>query len=118
MTVTCGLAFVLLAMTPTYCATKAAIYSYTAVAAVSTERHRHSGSGTRTSVRGDNLDGRAPGRQPSATEILVGRVLPLRCAEQGGQEKYAEFFKHFNDAITAALQQTPEMMNHAKQTKA
>lgn len=43
--------------------------------------------------------------QPSATEILVGRVLPLRLAEQGGQEKYAEFFKHFNDAMTAALQQ-------------
>ena len=36
--------------------------------------------------------------QPSATEILVERVKPLRFAELNGEEKYAAFFKSFNDA--------------------
>jgi len=39
--------------------------------------------------------------QPSATEILVERVMPLRFAEQNGPEQYAAFFKQFNDAMSA-----------------
>jgi len=39
--------------------------------------------------------------QPDATEILVERVKPLRFAEQNGPEKYAAFFKQFNDAMAA-----------------
>jgi uncharacterized oxidoreductase len=37
---------------------------------------------------------------PSATEICVERVKPLRFAEKSGQ--YAAFFKNFNDGTTAA----------------
>jgi uncharacterized oxidoreductase len=39
--------------------------------------------------------------QPSATEILVERVKPLRFAEQNGKEKYDTFFQQFNDAMIA-----------------
>ena len=39
--------------------------------------------------------------QPNATEILVERVKPLRFAASNGQEKYAAFFKQFNDAMMA-----------------
>ena len=41
MNVSSGLAFLPLALTPTYCATKAGIHSYTAVAAVSTAGDEH-----------------------------------------------------------------------------
>ncbi len=40
---------------------------------------------------------------PDATEICVEKVKPLRSAAEGGQEKYDQFFKHFNDTRSAAL---------------
>ena len=120
--VTSGLAYVPLAMTPTYCATKAAIHSYT-------ESLRYQLKDTpievkelippyvATTLMGDRQanDPRAMPldefirevmeifkTQPNATEIAVERVRPLRSAAEGGQEKYQHFFTEFNDAMKAA----------------
>ena len=41
---------------------------------------------------------------PDTAEICVEKVKPLRFATEGGQEKYDQFFTHFNDTMTAALQ--------------
>ena len=38
--------------------------------------------------------------QPDETEISVKKVYPLRYAADGGREKYGQFFKGFNDAIS------------------
>jgi uncharacterized oxidoreductase len=122
MTVSSGLAFVPMALTATYCATKAAIHSWT-------QSLRYQLKGTKvqvmelippyvqTELMGEHqaADPRAmPLRdfiaevmdilrtQPDAREICVKRVYPLRFAEQQGQEKYDEFFKRFNDETTAA----------------
>jgi uncharacterized oxidoreductase len=120
--VTSGLAYVPLAMTPTYCATKAAIHSYT-------ESLRYQLKETKievkelippyvaTTLMGDRQvnDPRAMPldefihevieifkTQPDATEIAVERVRPLRTAAEGGQKKYQQFFTEFNDAMAAA----------------
>ena len=116
MTVSSGLAFVPLAMTPTYCATKAAIHSYT-------ESLRFQLRETAIQVielippyvathlmgeRQANDPNAMPldefinetmeilTTQPAATEILVERVLQLRLATENGREKYDEFFKQRN----------------------
>ncbi len=121
MTVSSGLAFVPLALTPTYCATKAAIHSYT-------ESLRYQLKSTSVEVlelappyvqtelmgAGQAADPRAMPlkdylaetieilkTQPNATEVLVERVKPLRFAEQNGKEKYDAFFQQFNDAMMA-----------------
>jgi uncharacterized oxidoreductase len=121
MTVTSGLAFVPLALTPTYCATKAAIHSYS-------ESLRYQLKSTNVEVvelappyvqtelmgAGQAADPRAMplkdyiaetieiiNTQPNATEILVERVKPLRFADANGKEKYDAFFKQFNDAMMA-----------------
>jgi uncharacterized oxidoreductase len=120
--VTSGLAYVPLAMTPTYCATKAAIHSYT-------ESLRYQLKDTpievkelippyvATTLMGDRQanDPRAMPldefirevmeifkMHPDATEIAVERVHPLRTAAEGGQQKYQQFFTEFNDAMAAA----------------
>ena len=113
-----GLAFIPMAVTPTYCATKAAIHSWS--------------QSLRRQLRDTNIqvieiippyvqtelmgsaqasDPRAMPladfiteainilkTQPNATEILVERVKPLRFAELNGTEKYAAFFETFNAA--------------------
>jgi uncharacterized oxidoreductase len=121
MTVSSGLAFVPLAMTPTYCATKAAIHSYT-------QSLRYQLKGTKvevielippyvqTTLMGDQQaeDPRAMPlkefidemmsilqSQPDAKEICVKKVYPLRFAAEGGQEKYEQFFQTFNDQMHA-----------------
>jgi uncharacterized oxidoreductase len=119
MTVTSGLAFIPLALTPTYNATKAAIHSYSqslryqlkstnievlelAPPYVQTELM---GSGQASDPRAMPLkDFLAEAieiikTQPNATEILVDRVKPLRFAEQNGKEPYDAFFQNFNDAM-------------------
>jgi uncharacterized oxidoreductase len=121
MTVSSGLAFVPMAITPTYCATKAAIHSYS-------ESLRYQLKSTNVEVielappyvqtelmgAGQAADPRAMplkdylaetieiiNTQPNATEILVERVKPLRFAAANGKEKYDAFFKQFNDAMMA-----------------
>ncbi len=122
MTVSSGLAFVPLASAPTYCATKAALHSYT-------ESMRYQLKGTavevleiippyvQTMLGGDKQanDPRAMPlnefiaevmeilkTQPDETEICVGKVLPLRNATDGGRKKYEQTFQGFNDAMAAA----------------
>jgi uncharacterized oxidoreductase len=121
MTVTSGLAFIPLALTPTYCATKAGIHAWT-------ESLRYQLKNTSVQVlelappyvqtelmgAGQAVDPRAMPlkdfiaevtsivtTQPNATEILVERVKPLRFAASNGQEKYDAFFQSFNDAMMA-----------------
>jgi uncharacterized oxidoreductase len=121
MTVSSGLAFVPLAMTPTYCATKAATHSYT-------QSMRYQLKDTKaqvlelippyvqTELMGPRMasDPNAMPlkdfisetmsileNSPNATEICVERVKALRSAEASGQ--YDAFFKNFNDGMAAAV---------------
>jgi uncharacterized oxidoreductase len=119
MTVSSGLAFVPLAMTPTYCATKAAIHSYT-----QSLRYQLKDTGVQvlelippyvqTELMGPQMakDPMAMPLKdfidetmnilkstPNALEICVERVKPLRFAEAGGG--YDAFFKNFNDMLAA-----------------
>jgi uncharacterized oxidoreductase len=121
MTVSSGLAFVPLSLTPTYCATKAAIHSYSeslryqlkstnvevvelAPPYVQTElMGSHQAADPRAMPLSDYLAEviNIIKTQPNATEILVERVKPLRFAAANGQEKYDAFFKQFNDSMLA-----------------
>lgn len=119
MTVSSGLAYLPMAMTPTYCATKAAIHSYSL-----TLRYQLRGTKVevlelvppyvQTELMGDRqaTDPRAMPlkdyiaetmkilkEQPDAKEILVDRVLPLRFAEKSGE--FEKAFQGFNDAMAA-----------------
>jgi len=118
MNVSSGLAFVPMAATPTYCATKAAIHSWT--------------QSLRYQLRSTNVDvlelvppyvqtelqGARQAQDPRAMpladfiaetldilrdhpeqkEILVERVHPLRFAAEQGRQKYDEFFQTLNNA--------------------
>jgi uncharacterized oxidoreductase len=119
MTVSSGLAYLPMALTPTYCATKAAIHSYSM-----TLRYQLRGTKVdvlelvppyvQTELMGSRQanDPRAMPlkdyiaetmkilkEQPQAKEILVQRVLPLRFAEKNGD--VYEAFQGFNDAMAA-----------------
>lgn len=121
MTVSSGLAFIPMAITPTYCATKAAIHSWS-----QSLRYQLKSTNIKvvelvppyvqTELMGSQqaADPRAMPlkdflhevieiikTQPNATEILVERVKPLRFAASNGEEKYNAFFKQFNDAMMA-----------------
>jgi len=118
MTVTSGLAFVPLAGCPTYCATKAALHSYTEslryqLKDTTVEVLELAPPYVQTELMGSHqaADPRAMPLEdfiaetmqlltasPTPPEILVERVKPLRFAAQGD---YADFFKTFNDAMTA-----------------
>jgi uncharacterized oxidoreductase len=120
ITVTSGLAFLPLAPSPTYCATKAALHSYT-----QSLRYQLKGSTVQvleiippyvqTELGGSRQasDPRAMplpefiaevmrllAAKPELAEICVERVKPLRFAEMNGG--YDAFFAKFNDAMTAA----------------
>jgi uncharacterized oxidoreductase len=115
MNVSSGLAFVPLAPTPTYCATKAAIHSYT-----QSLRYQLLGTSTEvlelippyvaTHLMGGASDPRAMpldkfisetmeilATQPSVTEICVENAKRLRFAAETGH--YDAVFKGFNDAM-------------------
>lgn len=119
MTVSSGLAFLPLAMTPTYCASKAAIHSWT-----QSLRYQLRNSSVQvlelvppyvqTELMGQqqNQDPRAMPlpdfiaevmeilkTQPNAKEILVERVKPLRFAEEKGQAAYDQFFNNLNGSM-------------------
>jgi uncharacterized oxidoreductase len=120
MTVSSGLAFVPLAMTPTYCATKSALHSFT-------QSMRYQLKDTtaqvlevippyvQTELMGPRMASDPNAlplkdfisetmsileNSPNVTEICVERVKPLRFAEASGQ--YDAFFKNFNDGMAAA----------------
>jgi uncharacterized oxidoreductase len=120
MTVSSGLAYLPMSMTPTYCATKAAIHSYSL-----TLRYQLKGTKievlelvppyVQTELMGDAQanDPRAMPlkdyiaetmkilkEQPEAKEILVERVLPLRYAEKSGD--FDKAFQGFNDRLAAS----------------
>jgi uncharacterized oxidoreductase len=119
MNVSSGLAFVPLAMTPTYCATKAAIHSYTQslryqLQATNIEVIELIPPYVQTTLMGDqqaNDPNAMPlndfieevmeifKTQPDVKEVCVKKVYPLRFAAEGGQEKYDQFFRQFNDAM-------------------
>lgn len=120
MTVSSGLAYLPMALTPTYCATKAAIHSYsltlryqlqgTKIAVlelvppyVQTElMGSRQASDPRAMPLKDFIDEtmKILKEQPEAKEILVERVLPLRYAEKRGN--FDEAFHQFNAAMMAA----------------
>lgn len=120
MTVTSGLAFVPLNLNPTYCATKAAIHSWT-------ESLRYQLKDTAVTVlelvppyvrtelmgaRQSNDPNAMPlnefiaeamsilGNSPEAVEVLVERVKRQRFAEARGE--YDAFYQQFNEMMTAA----------------
>ena len=119
ITVSSGLAFLPMAMTPTYCATKAAIHSYsqslryqlkdTAVQVieiappyVQTElMGSHQASDPAAMPLEDFITETMSilKTSPRVAEVCVERVKPLRNAEANGG--YDVFFKTFNDAMTA-----------------
>jgi uncharacterized oxidoreductase len=117
MNVSSGLAFVPLALTPTYCATKAALHSYT-----QSLRYQLKGSSTEvlelippyvaTHLMNGADDPRAMPlaafiqevmtileTEPDAFEICVENVKRLRFAAETG--KYEAVFQGFNDAMAA-----------------
>jgi uncharacterized oxidoreductase len=119
MTVSSGLAFVPLAMTPTYCATKAAVHSYTQslryqLKSTKVEVIELIPPYVQTTLMGDQQaeDPRAMPlkefidevmsilkSQPDVKEVCVQKVYPLRFAAEQGQENYENFFNQFNDAM-------------------
>lgn len=125
MTVSSGLAFVPMAMTPTYCATKAAIHSYTQslryqLRDTSIEVIELIPPYVQTHLMGERqaddpaampLDAfiaetmQIIADNPDATEINVERVRPLRFAAQSGEAAYEQTFKRLNDAVSAARRQ-------------
>jgi uncharacterized oxidoreductase len=121
MTVSSGLAFIPMAITPTYNATKAAIHSWTQslryqLKSTNIEVVELVPPYVQTELMGSQqaADPRAMPlkdylaetieiikTQPNATEVLVERVKPLRFSASNGEEKYNAFYKQFNDAMMA-----------------
>ncbi len=117
MTVSSGLAFVPLAMTPTYCATKAAIHSYTESLRFQLRETKiqvielvppyvathlmgeHQANDPNAMPLGEFIAEvmEILKTQPETMEILVKRVHPLRFAAEEGRKKYDEFFKQRNN---------------------
>jgi len=115
MNVSSGLAFVPLAYTPTYCATKAAVHSYTQslrfqLRSSTTEVLELIPPYVATNLLNGASDPRAMPldayiaevmgilkTQPGASEICVERVKNLRFAAESG--KYEDFFRTFNEAM-------------------
>ncbi|MFL6513500.1 MAG: SDR family oxidoreductase [Chthoniobacterales bacterium] len=116
MTVSSGLAFVPLAMTPTYGATKAAIHSYSQslryqLKETNVEVIEIVPPYVQTTLMGEH-QANDPQAMPldefiaevmqilqtegEVDEVCVKRVHPLRFAAEAGQEQYEKFFEQFN----------------------
>ncbi|MGG1945764.1 SDR family oxidoreductase [Trinickia sp. NRRL B-1857] len=124
VTVTSGLAFLTLAHTPAYSATKAAIHAFSdalryqlrdtnvgvveiAPPYVQTElMGEQQASDPQAMPLAEFIDEvmHILETQPEAREALVGRVHPLRFAAEQGYEKYTAQFHAFNDHFGAALE--------------
>lgn len=124
VTVTSGLAFLTLAHTPAYSATKAAIHAFSdalryqlrdtnvgvveiAPPYVQTElMGEQQASDPQAMPLAEFIDEvmHILETQPEAREVLVKRVHPLRFAAEQGYEKYMAQFHAFNDHFGAALQ--------------
>lgn len=122
MTVSSGLAFLPLALTPTYCATKAAVHSWTQSLRYQLQgtpvevvelvppyvQTELMGSHQTTDPRAMPLDAfiaevmEILRTKPDAKEICVKRVHPLRYSAEQGQAKYDEIFQGLNDSMRAA----------------
>ena len=122
MTVTSGLAYAPLMMTPTYCATKAAVHSYTEslrlqLKSTSVEVKELVPPYVQTTLMGERqaTDPYAmPLREfidevmgilksnPDADEILVQRVLPQRTSSYQGAENYKAFLNTMNERLLSA----------------
>ncbi len=121
MTVSSGLAFVPMAATPTYCATKAAIHSYTEALRyqlqgssvqvielippyVQTELIRPEQASDPHAMPLNDFIAETMAllrATPDIAEVVVERVKPLRHAATSGN--YAGFFQQFNQAMDAAM---------------
>ena len=121
LTVSSGLAFLPMAITPTYNATKAAIHSWSQslryqLQSTNIQVIEITPPYVQTELMGSHqaADPRAMPlkdylaetielikTQPHATEVLVERVKPLRFSASSGEEKYNAFYKQFNDAMMA-----------------
>jgi uncharacterized oxidoreductase len=121
--VSSGLAFLPLAMTPTYCATKAALHSYTQSLRyqlkdssvevlelippyVATELMGPRGMNDPRAMPLAEFISEVMGileTQPQAKEICVKRVYPLRYAAEQGERKYEEQFLGFNHALAQGV---------------
>lgn len=119
MNVTSGLAFTPLALTPTYCATKAAIHSWSIslryqLRNTSVEVLELTPPYVQTELTGQRQanDPKAMplsdyiaevleiiSSQPEVKEILVKNVYPLRFAGDFNSEKFYSFFETFNAAM-------------------
>lgn len=121
LTVSSGLAFLTLAHTPTYSATKAAIHAFSdalryQLRDTSVDVVEIAPPYVATELMGEqqaNDPNAMPltefidevmtilETQPNAREVLVKRVYPLRFAAEQGYEKYMEQFHTFNDHFGA-----------------
>lgn len=119
MFVSSGLAFVPNSSTPTYCATKAFLHSYTQSLRYQLKgttiqvlelippyvQTTMLGPGQATDPHAMPLDAfvsdamRILTTSPEQTEICVDRVLELRNAAYGGPEAYEKIFLSYNDAM-------------------
>jgi uncharacterized oxidoreductase len=119
MTVSSGLAYLPMALTPTYCATKAAMHSYSLTLRYQLRRTNievlelvppyvqtelmgcRQANDPRAMPLKDFIEEtmKILKERPEAKEILVERVLPLRYAEKSGH--FDQAFQQFNDAMMA-----------------
>ena len=121
MTVSSGLAFLPNAQSPTYCATKAAIHSYTqslryqlkdtAIQVIelpppyvqTSLMNKYQATDPRAMPLKDFISEvmQILKEQPQVKEVLVNQVLQLRFSAEGGTEKYETLLQKYNDQVAA-----------------